>query len=514
MDGSFVLEIKNVTKSFPGVLALDQVSLNIKHGTVHALMGENGAGKSTLMNCLFGIYKIDEGEFFLNGKKATFHSTQNALEAGVSMIHQELMNVPDRCVKDNLWLGREPVRNIGPFKMLNHKQMYEDTLELFKKLEMDLNPDEHMRNLSISLQQSSEIARAVSYNARVVVMDEPTSSLSEKEVIHLFKIINDLKSRGVSIIYISHKMDEIFKISDEVSVMRDGKMIGTFPTESIDEDQLIKHMVGRDNAKIFPYLGKPGTETVLSVENITSVDPKSFRNISFELKKGEILGIGGLVGAQRTELVEAIFGVRKIASGQIIINGKKIEKHTPFHSIKKGLALITEDRRGSGIFPLLNITMNTVMASLGSFVNSFGLLNHKEIKKDTQRLNNSLKTKMPNMNALIQNLSGGNQQKVIISRWLLTEPDILIMDEPTRGIDVGAKFEIYTIISELVKNGKSIILVSSEMMELLGVSHRIMVLCDGRHTGTINRSDASQEKIMKLASRFAEGDEDGINNIP
>lgn len=506
MDGSFVLEIKNVTKSFPGVLALDKVSLNVKPGTVHALMGENGAGKSTLMNCLFGIYKIDEGEFFLKGEKAKFNSTQNALEAGVSMIHQELMNVPDRCVKDNLWLGREPIRKIGPFKILDHNRMYKDTIELSKKLEMNLNPDEHMRDLSISLQQSCEIARAVSYNTSVVVMDEPTSSLSEKEVAHLFKIINELKSKGVSIIYISHKMDEIFQISDEVSVMRDGKMIGTFPTESIDEDELIKHMVGRDNAKIFPYLGKPGTETVLSVENITSADPKSFRNISFELKKGEILGIGGLVGAQRTELVEAIFGAGKISSGQIKINGKTIHQHTPYNSIKKGLALITEDRRGSGIFPLLNITMNTAMASLGSFLNSYGLLKHKDIKKDTLRLNNSLKTKMPNMNALIQNLSGGNQQKVIISRWLLTEPDIFIMDEPTRGIDIGAKFEIYSIISELVKDGKSIIMVSSEMMELLGMSHRIMVLCNGRHTGTINRADASQEKIMKLASRFAEGD--------
>ncbi len=510
MDGPYVLEIKNITKCFPGVKALDNVSLNVKSGTVHALMGENGAGKSTLMNCLFGIYKIDEGEFFLNGEKAAFHSTQNALEAGVSMIHQELMNVPDRCVKQNLWLGREPVRKAGPLKFIDHRRMHKDTLDLMAKLEMDIDPDQPMRSLSISLQQACEIARAVSYNASVVVMDEPTSSLSEKEVNHLFRIIDDLKSQGVAIIYISHKMDEIFQISDEISVMRDGKMIGTFPTESLDEDLLIKHMVGRENAKIFPYLNKPGDETVLSVENLTSSDSTSFRDISFELKRGEILGIGGLVGAQRTELVEAVYGLRKTLSGTIRIKDKIILKANPHESISRGMAFITEDRRGSGIFPLLDITMNTAMASLGKFLSTYGFLKHRDIRKDTLRLNESLKTKTPGMSAFIQNLSGGNQQKVLIGRWLLTEPDILIMDEPTRGIDVGAKFEIYTIIAELVKQGKSIIMVSSEMMELLGMSHRIMVLCNGRHTGTLDRSEADQEKIMKLASRFTEGEEHGF----
>ena len=510
MEESYELQIKNVTKVFPGVKALDSVSLNVKPGTVHALMGENGAGKSTLMKCLFGIYKMDEGEIFLKGEKQVFHSTQNALEAGVSMIHQELMNVPDRCVKENLWLGREPVRKAGPFRFLDHKKMYDDTNVLMKKLDMEIDPAAHLRTLSISLQQACEIARAVSYKASVVVMDEPTSSLSDKEVKHLFRIISDLKDSGVAVIYISHKMDEIFEISDEISVMRDGRMIGTYNTKEIDEDALIKYMVGRDNAKIFPFLGLPSDETVLEVKNLTSTEEKSFKNISFSLRRGEILGIGGLVGAQRTELVEAIFGIRSVAEGEIEIHGKTLTKPTPYQSIKNSLALITEDRRGSGIFPLMNITMNTAMASLGNFLNRYHLLNHKEIKKDTKRLNNSLKTKAAHMNVFIQNLSGGNQQKVLISRWLMTEPDILIMDEPTRGIDIGAKFEIYTIIAELIKQGKSIIMVSSEMMELLGMSHRIMVLCNGRHTGTLDRSEATQEEIMKLASRFSEGEENGF----
>jgi len=510
MEESYELQIKNVTKIFPGVKALDSVSLNVRPGTVHALMGENGAGKSTLMKCLFGIYKMNEGEIFLKGEKKVFHSTQNALEAGVSMIHQELMNVPDRCVKENLWLGREPVKQVGPFRFLNHKKMHADTAILMKKLDMEIDPSAHLRTLSISLQQACEIARAVSYSASVVVMDEPTSSLSGKEVKHLFRIINDLRDAGVAVIYISHKMDEIFQISDEISVMRDGRMIGTYDTAEIDEETLIKYMVGRENAKIFPYLGEPSDTTILEVKNLTSADEKSFKNISFSLKKGEILGIGGLVGAQRTELVEAIFGIRSLAEGEIQINGKTVTKPTPFQSIRNGLALITEDRRGSGIFPLLNITMNTAMASLGKFLNRFKLLNHKEIRKDTKRLNTSLKTKTPHMGTFIQNLSGGNQQKVLISRWLMTEPDIFIMDEPTRGIDIGAKFEIYTIIAELVKQGKSIIMVSSEMMELLGMSHRIMVLCNGRHTGTLNRSEATQEEIMKLASRFSEGEKNGF----
>lgn len=499
MDSTFALEMIDITKAFPGVLALDEVTFKVKPGTVHALMGENGAGKSTLMKCLFGIYKEDNGTIILNGKESKFQNSHDALNNGVSMIHQELSNVPERSVAENLWLGREPIKKN---RFIDYKKMNADTEELLNRLEIKATPTQRIGSLSISMQQTCEIAKAVSYNASVVVMDEPTSSLTGNEVERLFKIIRQLRSQGVAIVYISHKMDEIFTIADEVSVMRDGRMIGTYGVDEIDESKLISLMVGRDATLRFPERKGSIGDVCLKVENLTSLNPRSFKNISFELRKGEILGIGGLVGAQRTELMEAIFGVRDIAEGGISINGTKIAHMTPKLAIKNGMGMITEDRRGSGIFPLMSISTNTSIASLGSYLSKIHLLNHKELNKAAVEYNEALRTKTPTMETLIQNLSGGNQQKVIISRWLMTLPDILIMDEPTRGIDVGAKYEIYTIMNRLAEEGKSIIMVSSEMPELIGMSDRVMVLCAGKHTGTLNKCDSSQESIMRLATQF------------
>jgi methyl-galactoside transport system ATP-binding protein len=502
MDSQYVLEMKNISKRFPGVVALDRVSLRVRPGTVHALMGENGAGKSTLMKCLFGMYHAEEGEIVFKGKQTRFPSTKDALDAGVSMIHQELANVPDRSVQENIWLGREPVLRFGPFRALRHRKMHDDTLALMKELEMDIRPDVRMGQLSISHQQACEIAKAVSCDASVVVMDEPTSSITEKEADHLFRIIRDLKSRGVAIIYISHKMHEIFQIADEISVMRDGRLIGTHPVSSIDEDQLIRLMVGRDTSQRFPPLDSIPGETRLQVRNLKSANPRSFQDISLSLRRGEILGIGGLVGAQRTEFVEALFGLRDIASGSIEIDGKPVLIESSGDAIHHGVGLITEDRRASGIFPQLSITTNTVIPSLSNYRTAFRNLKHQKIAQETERLNRLLRTKTPSMETPIQNLSGGNQQKVLIARWLMIAPDILIMDEPTRGIDVGAKYEIYSIMVDLVKNGKSIIMVSSEMPELIGMSHRIMVLCEGRYTGTLEREAATQDEIMRLATKY------------
>ena len=495
-----ILEMRNVSKHFPGVLALDDVTLSVKSGTVHALMGENGAGKSTLMKCLFGIYKMDAGHILVNGKECHFNSAADAIAAGVSMIHQELSNVPERSVAENLWLGREPLNRIF---LIDHKKMRRDTTTLLKGLNYHFDPGARMSNLSISQQQGCEIARAVSYNASIVVMDEPTSSLTENEVAHLFSIINDLRSKGVAIIYITHKMEEIFKIADDVTVMRDGKVVGTYPTRDLNGDKLISLMVGRDLTHRFPPVESAIGEMCLEVKNLTAENPRSFHDISFQLRKGEILGIGGLVGAQRTELVEAIFGIRHISSGEILVNGKPIKKISPRNSIDAGIALVTEDRRNSGIFPLLNITVNTTIASLEKYKTKIGLLNHKTLAQVAFTQNTQLKTKTPSMGTLIQNLSGGNQQKVILSRWLMTLPDILIMDEPTRGIDVGAKYEIYMIMADLVKQGKAIIMVSSEMPELIGMSHRVLVLCAGQLTGTLEKADVTQETIMRCATQFS-----------
>lgn len=497
----YVLEMRGISKAFPGVQALSGVTLKVKPGTVHALMGENGAGKSTLMKCLFGIYKPDEGEIMLDGQRAAISSSRDAIAHGISMIHQELHPVQHRSVMENIWLGRFPMFWAGPFRLVNEKRMYQDTLSLLRDLDLDIDPKARTGSLSVSKIQSLEIAKAVSFNSKVIVMDEPTSSLTGNEVEQLFSIINQLRMRGVSIIYISHKMEEILRISDEVTIMRDGCLIGTWPSSELTTDLIITRMVGRDLKERFPQRTHIPGGPLLKVEGLSSVNPKSFQDVSFELRRGEILGLGGLVGAQRTELVEALFGLRGIASGKLSIDGKPVRIKSPSDAKRHNIALLTEERRVTGIFPVLSVYENTIIANLSRYRNRLGLLDERKGREEAERNVELLRTKTPSVNTLIRNLSGGNQQKVLLARWLLTEPDILLLDEPTRGIDVGAKFEIYTIIAGLAKEGKSIIMISSEMPELLGMSDRIMVMSEGRVTGIVEGKGATEAEIMRLAAQ-------------
>ncbi|CRK82295.1 galactose/methyl galactoside ABC transporter ATP-binding protein MglA [Neobacillus massiliamazoniensis] len=498
MSEASLLEMRNITKRFPGVIALDNVSLKVKAGTVHALMGENGAGKSTLMKCLFGIYSLDKGKILLNGKEVAFDNSKQALESGVSMVHQELNQVRQQSVMDNLWLGRYPRKGV----FIDHKKMYQDTLEIFKSLDINIDPRSKVGTLSVSEMQMVEIAKAVSYHSKLIVMDEPTSSLTENEVNHLFKIIRKLQSENVAIIYISHKMEEILKISDEVTIMRDGQYIATKSAKELTTDEIIKLMVGRDLSQRFPQkINEPG-DVILKVSNFTAETQPSFIDVNFELKKGEILGIAGLVGSKRTEVVEAIFGIRALQSGTIELNGKSVKNQSPQHSIKNGFALVTEERRSTGIFPGLSISFNSIISNLKQYKTNAVFLSDRKVAEDTKWVIDSMKVKTPSQKTPIGSLSGGNQQKVIIGRWLLTKPEVLLLDEPTRGIDVGAKFEIYQLINQLASEGKGIIMISSEMPELLGVTDRILVMSNGRVAGIVDTKTTSQEEIMRLAAMY------------
>ena len=500
----FVLEMKGVCKSFPGVKALDNAQLHLRPGTVHALMGENGAGKSTLMKCLFGVYKMDEGEIVYNGEPVKIENPFDALQKGIAMVHQELQPIPERPIAENIYCGRYPEKKfLGLIKTVDHKKMFDQTGTLLKGLGLNFDPKAKLGSLSVSQMQLVEIAKAVSANAKIVIMDEPTSSLTQNEVEVLFSIIERLKQSGCSIIYISHKMDEILRISDEVTIMRDGKYIGTWPSRELTTDLIITRMVGRELTNLYPKRENVPGEVILHVEDFTSIHPKSFRNVSFELRKGEILGVSGLVGAQRTELMEGIFGLRASERGTITYLGKHLKITRPKNAIENGIALLTEDRRGSGIFGVLSVSDNVSVASLSQYLILRTMLNDKKIAQLVKDNVKKLSIKTPSIKTPIQSLSGGNQQKVIISRWLANDPDVLIMDEPTRGIDVGAKYEIYCIIAELAKQGKSIIMISSEMPELIGMADRIMVMCDGRVTGVVDGKDMNQETIMELATRFA-----------
>lgn len=497
------LEMKGVSKSFPGVKALDGIHLKVRPGTVHALMGENGAGKSTLMKCLFGIYKMDEGEIYLDGKKMTILNPNDALHKGLAMVHQELQPIPARTIAENMYLGRYPLFSFGPIKIINHKKMNEEAATWLENVKMPYDPKAKLGTLSIAQMQSVEIAKAVSMNAKVVILDEPTSSLTDNEVEALFRIVRDLRSRGVSMIYISHKMAEIREIADDITIMRDGTYVGTWEVKDISDDEIVRQMVGRELTNVYPPMEDTVTdEVVLEVNNLSSIHERSFQDVSFQLKKGEILGFGGLVGAQRTELMEAIFGMRHVKSGQVKIHGKPIRVTRPRDAIKDGIGMITEDRRGTGILGCLSIADNVSISSLNSYLQAGVALNHKKIENLVQENVAKLSIKTPSSRTLIQSLSGGNQQKVIIARWLANNPDVLIMDEPTRGIDVGAKYEIYQIMINLAKQGKSIIMISSEMPELIGMSHRILVMCDGRLTGEVSGKEATQENIMSLATQF------------
>lgn len=495
---NYLLEMKDINKEFPGVKALDGAQVYLRPGTVHALMGENGAGKSTLMKCLFGIYLEDSGEIYLNGTRVNFVNPKQALEHGVSMVHQELNQVRQTRVMDNIWLGRFPIKGI----IISEKEMYEKTKAIFEDLSIDIDPREKIENLSLSQQQMVEIAKAVSYNSKVIVMDEPTSSLTEKEVDHLFRIINKLKSQGCGIIYISHKMEEILKICDDVTVMRDGKWIDTRPAEGLTTDKIISLMVGRDLSNRFPPKDNVPGEVILKVSNLTATYQPSIKDVSFELKKGEILGVAGLMGSKRTEIVETIFGTRKRESGEIFLHGQPIVNKDSSIAIKNGFALLTEDRRQTGIFGVLNIKFNSIIANISSYCNKLGVLNGKKLEGDTQWVIDSMRVKTPSQKTLIRSLSGGNQQKVILGRWLLTNPEILMLDEPTRGIDVGAKYEIYQLILDLANKEKGIIMISSEMPELLGITDRILVMSNGQVAGIVNTKETNQEEILRLAAKY------------
>ena len=498
MGQDVLLQMVDICKSFPGVKALDKVSLTVHRGTVHALMGENGAGKSTLMKCLFGMYNKDSGHVYLEGKEIDFKSSKEALDNGVAMVHQELNQALKRSVMDNLWLGRYPT--IGGIAV-NEKKMYKDTMAIFEELDINVDPHRIMSTMPVSQRQMVEIAKAVSYNSKVIVFDEPTSSLTEEEVEHLFKIINMLRDRGVGIIYISHKMAEIKRISDYITIMRDGQWIATERAEDLEMGDIIRLMVGRELTNQFPPKTNVPGDVYLEVQNMTGMY-NQLRNVSFNARRGEILGLAGLDSSGRTETLESIFGIRTRKDGKVFLDGKPCLNRNAQESIKNGFALLTEERRATGIFGCLSIRDNTVISSLKRHLR-FGIyLNEKTQREDTQYYIDAMHTKTPSQETKIRALSGGNQQKVIIGRWLLTDPEVLLLDEPTRGIDVGAKYEIYQLIIDLANKGKTVIMVSSEMPELLGVCDRIVVMSGGRVAGEVDARNTSQEEIMTLAAKY------------
>lgn len=493
------LEMRDVVKTFPGVKALDHAQLRLKPGSVHALMGENGAGKSTLMKCMFGIYHMDEGEVIYEGQKVQIKGPMDALNRGIAMVHQELQPIPERSIAENIYVGRYPTK-MG--FLIDHEKMYEDAAKVLKEVHLNFDPKAKLGTLSVSQMQLVEIAKAVSADCKVLILDEPTSSLTAAEVEALFTIVNELRAKGVSIVYISHKMDEILRISDEVTIMRDGQYIGTWDAKGLTTDFIITKMVGRELSNLYPTRSNVPGEVVFEVEDFTSINPKSFRHVNFNVRRGEILGVAGLVGAQRTELMEGLFGLRGHTSGRITYQGKEVKINQPKDAIDSGIAMLTEDRRATGILGVLSIADNVSIASLNQYLKAGIMLDDKRIEQLVQDNVAKLSIKTPSSKTQIQSLSGGNQQKVLISRWLARNPDVFILDEPTRGIDVGAKYEIYCIIADLAKQGKSVIMISSEMSELIGMSDRVMVMCDGRVTGFIDGRAANQENIMALATQF------------
>ena len=498
MERPALLEMQNITKEFPGVKALDGVSLTVRPGTVHALMGENGAGKSTLMKCLFGIYNKDSGTILLDGKEVNFKSSKEALENGVAMVHQELNQALTRSVMDNLWLGRYP--KVGGL-MVSESIMRKRTKEIFEELDVHVDPKAIMSTMPVSQRQMVEIAKAVSYNSKIIVFDEPPSSLTETEVEHLFRIINMLRDKGCGIIYISHKMEEILRISDDVTIMRDGTWVATRPAKELTMDEIIRLMVGRELTNRFPPKDNVPGEVILEVEHLAGKYTR-LKEASFQLHKGEILGIAGLDGSGRTEVLENLFGAMTRDGGTIRIHGREIRNRTPRESIKNGFALLTEERRATGIFGIRDIRDNTVISNLKSYLMGHICLSDKKMREDTDWSIQAMHIKTPSQATQIRSLSGGNQQKVIIGRWLLTKPEILLLDEPTRGIDVGAKYEIYQLIIDLAKEGKGVIMVSSEMPELLGVCDRILVMSGGRLAGEVDAKNTSQEEILTLAAKY------------
>jgi inositol transport system ATP-binding protein len=494
LSTEYILELENISKEFPGVKALDDIALKVRKGTVHALMGENGAGKSTLMKIIFGIYTPNKGIIRFKGQEIKLSGSKDALSRGISMIHQELNPVPQMTVAENIFLGREKTYGFG---LLNRKKMVAETKKLFETLKIDIDPNAKMVDLSIANMQIVEIATAVSYDADLIIMDEPTSAITDKEVEHLFEMIRSLKEKGVSIIYISHKMDEIFQICDDITVFRDGKYVDSKPASQLNQEMLIQMMVGREIKQVFHKEHADIEEVVLSVRNLSRKG--KFKDFSFEVRKGEIVGIAGLMGSGRTEVIESVFGIYPADTGEIHIRGKKVSIKSPQDAIKQKMGLLTEDRKITGAFLPISIRDNMIMSNIDNFRSKLGYIKSKLVNDTCALFVQRLNIKTPSLNQLIMNLSGGNQQKVLLARWLLNNPDILILDEPTRGIDVGAKAEIHKLMSRLAQTGKAIVMISSEMPEVLGMSDRIIVMHEGQKKGELTREEASQEKIMEMA---------------
>lgn len=496
MAAKVCLKMKSISKQFPGVLALNEVDFDLREGEVHVLMGENGAGKSTLMKILGGIYQPDEGEIFLDGIKIVNHNPADALKNGISMIHQELSPIPEMTISENIFIGREPAL-FPVVGLLNRKVMNAKTREFLKKIDLELKPDKLMKELSVGQTQMVEIAKAISYDSKIIIMDEPTSAITDKEVEQLFEIIAYLKKENVGIIYISHKMEEIVRIADRITVLRDGELIATSPAAEVTIDDIITKMVGREIKNVFPKEETEIGEIVLEVKKLTKEG--EFYDVSFSLRRGEILGIAGLMGAGRTELVETIFGIRSADSGSIKVRNKEVVISRPKSAIREGIAIIPEDRKNIGLNLKGTVKENVSLVNLGKYC-SVGLINNKKETAAVNKSVNELRIKTPGIGQQTLFLSGGNQQKVVVAKWLLTDPDICILDEPTRGIDVGAKVEIHKLISNLSKNGKAVIMVSSELPEIMGMSDRVLVMHEGRLKGELKRNEFSQEKIMSFTT--------------
>ncbi|TAU85829.1 sugar ABC transporter ATP-binding protein [Rhizobium leguminosarum] len=495
-NAEYLLSAEGVRKEFPGVVALDDVQFRLKRASVHALMGENGAGKSTLMKILAGIYAPDKGDIRLKGIEIQLKSPLDALENGIAMIHQELNLMPFMTVAENIWIRREPKNRLG---FIDHGVMHRMTEELFTRLNIAIDPDIEVRFLSVANRQMVEIAKAVSYNSDVLIMDEPTSALTEREVEHLFRIIRDLKAQGIGIVYITHKMNELFEIADEFSVFRDGRYIGTHASTDVTRDDIIRMMVGREITQMFPKEEVPIGEVMLSVKDLCLKGV--FNNVSFEVRAGEILGVAGLVGSGRSNVAETLFGVTPASSGSIELYGKPVTISSPTEAIRNRMAFLTEDRKDTGCLLILDILENMQIAVLQDRYVKGGFVQQGAVEATCEDMAKKLRVKTPNLYERVENLSGGNQQKVLIGRWLLTNPRILILDEPTRGIDVGAKAEIHRLVTEMARDGVAVVMISSEMPEVLGMSDRIMVMHEGRVTGFLNRDEATQIKVMELAAQ-------------
>ena len=495
-----ILKMDKIVKAFPGVLALDKCQLDLKEGEVHGLIGENGAGKSTLMKILCGVYQKDSGKVILNEKEVNLTNTKQAMEQGISMIHQELNLMPHLLVYQNIYIGRETNKREG--FLTKDKQRIEETKLLFQRLNLDLDPLARVSTLTVAQQQMVEIAKAISFQSQILIMDEPTAALTDKEIDTLFKIIGDLKKQGIAIVYISHRMNELKQICDRVTIMRDGKFIICAEMGEITIDEIIAQMVGRKIGGNIQNMNPPrGTETVLKIDGLSGI---GFENISFKLKRGEILGFAGLMGAGRTEVARAIFGADPIKAGHIYLDGKELKIRRTEDAVKNGIGYLSEDRKKYGLILQESVIDNTVLANYSKLIKKFGVVNTKACREETEKYVDILETKTPSIDQLLKNLSGGNQQKVVIAKWLLRDCQILIFDEPTRGIDVGAKTEIYNLLTKLSEEGKSIIMISSELEEVLRLSDRIVVMCEGKITKILETRDASQELLMSFATRHSE----------